>query len=129
MIINYRKKRLNNYLIFGILYLTLSLLLIFTKENRSFTDYGFLIISILYLGTHFYEKKNQYLTIGNGLFSVNQPFGKKIKLNEIKQIKKFAGDYILKTNKTELTINTQIIDEKSLVELDSELKKLNIEWI
>jgi hypothetical protein len=129
MIINYRKKRLNNYLIFGILYLTLSLLLIFTKENRSFTDYGFLIISILYLGTYFYEKKNQYLTIGNGLFSVNQPFGKKIKLNEIKQIKKFAGDYILKTNKTELTINTQIIDEKSLVELDSELKKLNIEWI
>jgi hypothetical protein len=129
MIINYRKKRLNNYLIFGILYLTLSLLLIFTKENRSFTDYGFLIISILYLGTYFYEKKNQYLTIGNGLFSVNQPFGKKIKLNEIKQIKKFSGDYILKTNKTELTINTQIIDEKSLVELDSELKKLNIEWI
>ena len=129
MIINYRKKRLNNYLIFGILYLTLSLLVIFTKENRSFTDYGYLIISILYLGTYFYEKKNQYLTIGNGLFSVNQPFGKKIKLNEIKQIKKFAGDYILKTNKTELTINTQIIDEKSLVELDSELKKLNIEWI
>jgi hypothetical protein len=129
MIINYRKKRLNNYLIFGILYLTLSLLLIFTKENRSFTDYGFLIISILYLGTYFYEKKNQYLTIGSGLVSVNKPFGKKIKLNEIKQIKKFSGDYILKTNKTELTINTQIIDEKSLVELDSELKKLNIEWI
>lgn len=129
MIINYRKKRLNNNLIFGLLYLTLSLLVIFTKENRLLTDYGFLIISILYLGTYFYEKKNQYLTIGNGLVSVNQPFGKKIKLNEIKQIKKFAGDYILKTNKTELTINTQIIDEKSLVELDSELKKLNIEWI
>jgi hypothetical protein len=56
------------------------------------------------------------LTIENGQIYVNKPFGKKISLTEIKQIKKFAGDYILKTDKTELTINTQIIDEKSLVE-------------
>jgi hypothetical protein len=127
MKIQYRKKRLNYSLIFGILWLTISLLAIFTKENPSWTDYGFLIISFLYLGTYFYEKKNQYLTIENGVISVNQPFGKKINFTEIKQIKKFAGDYKLKTDKTELTINTQIIDEKSLVELNLILDKLNLE--
>ena len=126
MKIQYRKKRLNHSLIFGILWLTISLLGIFTKENPSWTDYGFLIISFLYLGTYLYEKKNQYLTIENGIISINQPFGKKINLTEIKRIKKFAGDYILKTDKTELTINTQVIDEKSLMELNKELEKLNL---
>ena len=101
---------------------------IFTKDNPYWTDYGFLIISILYLGTYFYEKKNQYLTIKKGQILVNQPFGKKIILAEIKRIKKFAGDYILKTDKKELTINTQIIDPNSLAELNNELEKLNVEW-
>ena len=100
---------------------------IFTKENPYWTDYAFLIISFLYLGTYFYEKRNQYLTIENGLISVNQPFGKKIRLTEIKRIKKFAGDYILKTDKTELTINTQMIDPNSLADLNTELEKLNME--
>ncbi len=128
MKIKYKKKRLNHNLIFGILWLTISLLGIFTKDNPYWTDYGFLIISILYLGTYFYEKKNQYLTIKKGQILVNQPFGKKIILAEIKRIKKFAGDYILKTDKKELTINTQIIDPNSLAELNNELEKLNVEW-
>jgi hypothetical protein len=70
---------------------------------------------------------NQYLTINNNVIKENHPFGKKINLTEIKNIKKFAGDYILKTEKTELTINTQIIDEKSLAELNLILNKLNLE--
>lgn len=127
MKIEYRKKRLNYNLAFGIIWLIFSLLGIFTKENAYWTDYGFLVISSLYLGTYFYEKNNQYLTFADGIISVNQLFGKKIKLTEIRQIKKIAGDYILKTDKTELIINTQIISEKSLAELKSELEKLNVE--
>ncbi|MFC6876473.1 hypothetical protein ACFQZF_07960 [Flavobacterium myungsuense] len=127
MKIQYRKKRLNFSLIFGILWLSISLLGIFTKENSSWTDYGFLIISFLYLGTYLYEKKNQYMTIENGVISVNKPFEKKINLTEIKQIKKFAGDYTLKTDKAELTINTHIIEPNSLSELDAVLEKLNVE--
>ncbi|MCF6298239.1 MAG: hypothetical protein L3J08_09710 [Flavobacteriaceae bacterium] len=126
MKIQYKKKRLKYNLIFGLLWLVISLLGIFTKENTYWTDYGFLIISLLYIVTYFYEKKKQYLTIENGILSVNHPFGKKINLSEIKQFRKFAGDYILKSDKTELTINTQIIDEKSLTELNNELGKLNI---
>ena len=74
------------------------------------------------------KKKHQYLTIENGVLRINGSFGKKINLAEIKRIKKFAGDYILKTSKKELTINTQIIDTNSLAELNAELEKLNIEW-
>lgn len=126
MKIQYKKKHLNHSLFFGTLWLVISLLGLFTKENTNWTDYAFLIISFLYLGTYLYGKRNKYLTIENGQIFVNKPFGKKINLTEIKEIKKFAGDYILKTDKTELTINTQIIDEKSLTELKSELEKLEL---
>lgn len=127
MTIRYKKKHLNHNLIFGVLWLVLSLLWMFIKENSNWTGYGFLIISFLFLGTYFYEKKYKYLTFKNGQISVNKPFGKKISLIDIKQIKKIAGDYILETDKTELKINTQIIDEKSLTELNSELEKVKIE--
>lgn len=128
MKILYKKRRLNYNLTFGIFWLVLSLLKIFNQEKFSWFDWGFLILSFLYLRIYFYEKKNQYLTIENGMISINKMFPKRIKLTEIKQIKKFAGDYILKTDKTALTINTQFIDENSLKELNTELEKLNIEW-
>ena len=55
--------------------------------------------------------------------------GKEINITEIKRIKRFAGNYIIKTDKSELTINTLIIDPKSLEELNTELEKLDAEWI
>jgi hypothetical protein len=82
----------------------------------------------MYLGLYFYQRNYKYLTIENGIINLNGPFGKKINLTEIKRIKKFAGDYIIKTDKKELTINTQIIDPSSLAKLNAELEKLNVEW-
>ena len=128
MKIRYKKKRFKYNLIFGIFWMIFGLVGIFTREKPYWTDYGFLVMAILYITTYFYEKKNQYLTIRNGVIYQNYPFGKKINLNEINRIKKFAGDYILKTDNAELTINTQIIDKKSLSELNSELEKLNLKW-
>ncbi len=128
MKIHYKNKTLNTNLFFGLMWLIFGLLGIFTNEKPYWTDYVLLVISILYLVLYFYHKKNQYLTIENGEIFHNYPFGKKINLAEIKVIKKFAGDYILKTDKTELTINTQSIDKKSLVNLNVELEKLNVEW-
>jgi hypothetical protein len=68
------------------------------------------------------------VTIENGIINVNGPFGKKLNLNEVKRIKKFAGDFILKTDNKEMTINTQIIEPTSLSELNEELEKLDVEW-
>ncbi|WP_240938598.1 hypothetical protein [Arenibacter sp. 6A1] len=49
-------------------------------------------------------------------------------MTDINQTRKFSGDYILKTEKKELTINTQIIDPISLAKLTYELEKLDVEW-
>lgn len=128
MKIAFKKKHLNINLIFGLVWLIWFVVGVFGKEEPNWTDYGWIVISLMYLGTYFYQKNYKYLTIENGIINVNGPFGKKLTLTEIKRIKKFAGDYILKTDKKELTVNTQIIDSNSLAKLNSELEKLNVEW-
>ena len=128
MKIEYKKKHLNVNLILGLVWLIWFFVGVFGKEEPNWTDYGWIVISILYLWLYFYQNNYKYLTIENGIINVNGPFGKKLNLSEIKRIKKFAGDYILKTDKNELTINTQIIDPNSLAELNTELEKLNVEW-
>lgn len=49
-------------------------------------------------------------------------------LNEIKRIRHFAGEYILKSELKKMKINIQLINEESLLELKTELKKLDVEW-
>ena len=128
MKIAYKKKHLNVNLILGLVWSVWFFVGVFGKEEPNWTDYGWIFFSLMYLGLYFYQKNYTYLTIQNGIIKVNGPFGKKLNLTEIKRIKKFAGDYIIKTDKKELTINTQIIDPNSLAELNTELKKLNVEW-
>lgn len=129
MKIDYKKRQLNFNLIFGILWLSYFLVKLLLDDKLHWIDYGWIIIALIYLGLYFYQKNYKYLSIENGIIIVNGPFGKKLNLSEIKHIKSFAGDYILKTDKKELTINTQMIEPNSLVELNIELKNLNVEWI
>jgi hypothetical protein len=129
MKIGYKKRHLNINLILGLVWLVWFLLAILLKEEPFWTDYGWLFISIAYLGIYAYQEKYKYLTIENGMIQVNGPVRKKLNLSEVTQIRKFAGDYILKTDSKELTINTQIIETASLTELNKELEKLNVKWI
>jgi hypothetical protein len=88
---------------------------IINQENIRWTKYVFLIIGTIYLIKSLFEIRNQYLTIENGMIRKNQFLGfiKKINLKDIIQIKKFAGDYTLVTEQTELKINTELIDDNS----------------
>lgn len=128
MKIAYKKRQLNVNLILGLVWLTWFFIGILTKEETNWMDYGWIFISLLYLGLYLYQKNYKYIRIENGIIKVNGPFGKKMSLTEIKRIKEFAGDYIVKSDKDELTINTQIIDPDSLVDLNTVLEKLNVEW-
>jgi len=127
MKIGHKKRQLNINLIFGFIWLTYFIIRLFIGEVH-WIDYGWIFISLAYFINYFYQKKYKYVTIENGIINVNGPFGKKLNLNEVKRVKKFAGDYIIKTDKKELTINTQIIEPNSLAELNTELEKLNVEW-
>ncbi|WP_438969366.1 hypothetical protein [Nonlabens sp.] len=128
MKIPYKKKQLNINLILGIVWLINGIVQTYFDEKLRWYNFGWFFLSGVYFIIYINQKTKNYLTIENGIIKENYPFGKKINLDEIKLIKHFAGDIILKTGKTELTINTLLIDEKSIPELKTELKKLNVEW-
>jgi len=129
MRIRYKKKQVNLNLFLGIVWLANAIVQTVVNENPSWFDYIWYLLSGFYLITYFYQKKEKYLTIENGIIKQNWPFGKKLNLTEIKRIRHFAGEYILKTELNEMKINIGLIDEESLSDLKSELKKLNAEWI
>jgi hypothetical protein len=124
MTIPYKKKYLNTHLILGVVLLILGLLnLNYNDENRWF-DYGYLVIGLLYMVLYIYQKQVKYLSINHGVLKLHGDFGKKVVLADVKVIKTFAGDYILKTDDKTLTINTQIIDPLALKELQIALEAL-----
>jgi len=128
MKIKYKKQPLLFYLTAGLFWLIFFIVILFEKERLNWIDYGWIVMSFVYLGIFYFQKKYKYITIEDGIIRINGPLGKELKLIEIKRIKKFAGDYIIKTDQKEMTINTQIIDPNSLKELDVELEKLDVVW-
>ncbi|WP_324719663.1 hypothetical protein [Salinimicrobium sp. HB62] len=127
MKIPYKKRQLNFNLYFGSIWLIFFLGQFFFDDEFNWIDYG-LLVSIAYFGTYYYKVKYKYVTIDEGNLTVNGPFGKSVALDEIVQIKSFAGEYILKTEKQELRINTHTIKPESLAILNKELKKLQVVW-
>lgn len=128
MNIRYTRKKLRKNFIVGLIWLLLGLVLMIINDFNNLSDIIWILMGIVYFGIYSYEYHNQYLAIENGTMKVNTLFGRKINMNEIERIKKFPREYILKTDKKELIINTQIIDLDSLANLNAELEKLNVEW-
>ena len=128
MRIRYKKKQVNLILNLGLLWLVNGIFQIVFNENPKEIHYYWFVLSGLHLIIYFYQKKGEYLTIENGIIKQNWPFGKKINLDEVKSIRHFAGEYILKSESQKMKIDIQLIDEESLPNLKAELKKLNVEW-
>ncbi|WFO17143.1 hypothetical protein [Cellulophaga baltica] len=126
MKIKYKKKRNYINLTLGLFWILLGVISLIQDDAIRWTDYGYLLAGTLYIGQFLWNITNQYLTVENGIIKKNTPYGKKIKLNEINWIKKFAGDYTLKTETEELKINTELIEKNSLAELICILEKLNL---
>lgn len=136
MKIKYSKVRLNSNYQFGVTFVIAGIIMtivftFFNTANKFELDaagFGLFGGGCFSLLIYYFEKKKQYLTLKNGVLTKNTLIPKKINLKDITSIKKFAGDYILKSNSTEFVIDTQIIDFDSLNDLTIELEQLNIEW-
>ena len=81
------------------------------------------------LSFYLFIKTKHYLIIEDNIIKQNYIFGKKMNLAKIKTIKHFAGEYILRTEKIKMTITVDVIDQNSLLDLTTELKKLDVKWI
>lgn len=129
--IRYSKERLRINLRMGIFFISIGIILVLlsylTGEWKEISiksvGVGQFGAGIFMIILYYFENRKQYLTMENGELTKNTLFPKKIKLNQIKSIREFAGDLKLITDKNEIVIDTQIIDPNSLVELKNELNK------
>ena len=116
------------HLIFGIIWGIHSIVQLLFFDRSGWFDLFWSAISITYIGTYIYQYNNHYLKLENNILHEQWWYGKSVALEELISMKKFAGDYILKTKDKTLTITTQILEPKSLEELDTILDELEISW-
>ena len=110
---------ISNFLIF--------LMVLYYDMDNLFFLLLFFCLSLL--SFYLFIKTKHYLIIEDNIIKQNYIFGKKMNLSEIKTIKHFAGEYILRTYKRKMTINISWVDQSSLLDLTTELKKLDVKWI
>ena len=128
MIIYYKKKIVNAKLYAGLVFLFgLFIPYLFYDFNWR-SSFFWILMGLFYLIIFLYQKKFQYLTIENGVIKQNWPFGKKMKLNEIKSIQHLDGQFTLNTKTKQLNITISQIDETSLSFLKKELNETEAIW-
>jgi len=124
--IKYKNKILKSNLFFGGIWLLFGIISLLTKENIHWSDYGYIVLALLYFAHYIYVNLNPYIRIEDGVISTNTFLSKKISLYKIQQIKKIDNEYILVAGQTELKINTSLIEDNSLKKLNTVLNNLDL---
>ena len=128
MKIRYKKKKWVLSLILASFWLAMGLAQLILNDFNYWIGYAWIALGILGIWSFIDDYLNQYLTIENEMIKEGGSFGEKLNLNEVKKINKFAGNYIIKTDKSELTISTRFLEPDSLVKLNGVLEKLDVKW-
>ncbi|MFD0933545.1 hypothetical protein ACFQ0R_13145 [Psychroflexus salinarum] len=128
MKIGFNKTRLSAHLILGFVWIIIGILNLSSKDLENWIGYVFIILGVLYLVHFFYDRKNKYLIIENGMITKNILYGfkNKMDLDAIQEIQKVKGNYILKSKTQKLKINLDLIDNSSLNKLIEVLRNLNL---
>lgn len=127
MKILYSKKKRKYDLFQGIFWILLFAIGVLFSDRKNVFFYLNLIMGLVHI--YLYLKVKYYLIIEKDVLKQNYIFGKKMELSEIKSIKHFAGEYILRTDKRKMRIDIGSIEKNSLLDLKGELKKLDVQWI
>ncbi|WP_137403928.1 hypothetical protein [Echinicola rosea] len=126
MKISYRKGRLRQHLIFGVIWSILGIIAVIYQAANVFI-YGYLMAGLGYMALFLFEQNKQYLTISGGTIIKNTLPPKKIFLNDITKITKANGYFILRSKGANMKIDMDLIEYQSLVKLKDVFSKLNVE--
>ncbi|TYB78603.1 hypothetical protein [Bizionia myxarmorum] len=127
LVIKYKKKKQNIQLALGLMWIALGVIGFFlSSENLQWHNVFIVVLGAIQIGMAFWNMKYHYITITNDWIKENSIFSKKILRKNIIEIKKFAGDYTFKTHDKNLVINSNLVDENSLVELDAFIETMEL---
>ncbi|EGV42901.2 hypothetical protein BZARG_2018 [Bizionia argentinensis JUB59] len=123
--IKYKKKRLYINLFMALFWIALAVLALWENYSINWYNFGFLLAATLYLTQFIWDISYQYVTITDKFIRKNGLLIKKILLKDITHVEKTGNGYTLKTTGKTLVIKAHLIDENSLVELESFLDAVN----
>lgn len=126
LIIKFKSKRLYFNLALGLFWIVSATVSIWESDKIYWLSYVTMLIGVIYIGMSLWEFNNQYLTLTPNIIKENSLFGKKILLKDIIEVKKVFGDYILKTDQKELSINMSLVHDDSKAELNAFINSINI---
>ncbi|WP_417196766.1 hypothetical protein [Bizionia sp.] len=126
LIIKFKSKRLYFNLALGLFWIVSATVSIWESDKIYWLSYVTMLIGVIYIGISLWEFNNQYLTLTPNIIKENSLFGKKILLKDIIEVKKVFGDYILKTDQKELSINMSLVHDDSKAELNAFINSIKI---
>ena len=95
--IPFPKKRTKLHLAFAIGWTVLgSLNALFQNDILSF-GYLYFVLAFAYICLYFYQVSNAWISLDASYIYINGKWGKKIPFGDIREVKSFAGDYIIRS--------------------------------
>ena len=125
MKILHNQSKLNRILFLGIGYIIIGLISLATSTELYFS--GFALIGIIFVLQYFYTKNRAYVILLENSIRSNGIFKKEIEIKNVKSIKYFAGDYIIKSAEKEIVIDTNLVDKESQSNLKNYFENLKLQ--
>lgn len=122
MKIHFKRGRINFNLILGLSFFLFGLYVTYTSDSPSWSDFGYFVFAIVYFLIFIYQLQYQYVIINDHFIQKSTPFSRRISLKEIEFVKNERGEIVIGNQHTQIRINTQLIDELSLLQLKVFLK-------
>lgn len=122
MKIHFKRKRINFNLFMGIVFFTFGLYVTYTADSPSWSDFAYFVFALVYFLIFMYQLQYQYVIIADEYIRKSVPFSKKLILKEVEFVKNECGEIVIGNTKNQIRINTQLIDDLSLLQLSEYLK-------
>lgn len=117
MKVRYPKSRIQNNFIYGLIMVAVGIFAVYINSSSVFS-YLWIFIGLLQTGTAFYQKRNQYLTIGEDKLIKHSIIPRTVRISEIKRVRKCVDSYRIETGQGSLRIEKIFIEEESLKDLN-----------
>ncbi len=118
-----KKSKIHVHLLFAILWFALCFLSYYWDRESGVNNF-YLIMGLVYLMLILAERFRPFVILNGEAIIKQDPFPRKVLFKDISSIKNFAGDLIITTDKTELVIALQNMEEEQQKELIKRLEDL-----
>ena len=128
MLLGYKKDRLQLLSVISIIWLLFGVGSLISSLIEGETNIVFPVLyiaqALLLYGVYTYCKVNKYVLISNEYIQRNTLWKSKAHINDILKVRKTGKIYFIYTSKQTIRINTKLLDNQAVIELESFINRL-----